>query len=143
MTTSSPPGGLRVFPRVIAAEHRTDFRHGPVSSGIKELDALCGGGLDRGTTTLMLGPAGTGKSTLALQYAVQMADQGERSMIFTFDETRSVMLSRAKALGFKLEKAIESGIITGTAGRSRRTFSRRIRRSYSARRGGGLQTRRD
>jgi circadian clock protein KaiC len=105
-------GGLRVFPRMIAAEHRIDFRHGPVSSGIKELDALCGGGLDRGTTTLILGQAGTGKSTLALQYAVQMADQGERSMIFTFDETRSVMLSRAKALGFKLEKAIESGTIT-------------------------------
>jgi circadian clock protein KaiC len=51
-------GGLRVFPRMIAAEHRTDFRHVPVSSGIKELDALCGGGLDRGTTTLMLGQAG-------------------------------------------------------------------------------------
>jgi circadian clock protein KaiC len=105
-------GGLRVFPRMIAAEHRTDFRPGPVSSGVKELDALCGGGLDRGTTTLMLGHAGTGKSSLALQYAVQMARQGQRSMIFTFDETRSVMLSRAKALGFKLDKAIESGTIT-------------------------------
>jgi circadian clock protein KaiC len=105
-------GGLRIFPRMIAAAHRTDFRHEPISSGIKELNALCGGGLDRGTTTLVLGQAGTGKSTLALQYAVQMADQGDRSMIFTFDETRSVMLSRAKALGFKLEKAIESGAIT-------------------------------
>src|SRR5438067_13883563 len=105
-------GGLRVFPRMIAAEHRADFRHGAVSSGIKELDALCGGGLDRGTTTLILGPVGTGKSTLALQYAVQMADQGESCMLFTFDETRSVMLSRAKVLGFKLEKAIESGTIT-------------------------------
>ncbi len=104
-------GGLRVFPRMIASEHRIDFQHGPVSSGIKELDALCGGGLDRGTTTLMLGPAGTGKSTLALQYAVQMADQNERSMIFTFDETRSVMLSRAKAMGFKLKKAIKAGTI--------------------------------
>jgi circadian clock protein KaiC len=105
-------GGLRVFPRMIASEHRTDFRHGPVSSGIKELDALFGGGLDRGTTTLVLGQVGTGKSTLALQYAVQMADQGERSMIFTFDETRSVMLRRAKGLGFELEKAIESSLIT-------------------------------
>ena len=109
-------GGLRVFPRIIAAEHHTHFRHGPVSSGIRELDTLFGGGLDRGTTTLVLGQVGTGKSTLALQYAVQMADQGERSMIFTFDETRSVMLRRAKALGFELEKAIESGAITGTAG---------------------------
>src|SRR6478735_2488086 len=105
-------GGLRVFPRMIAAEHHTKFRHAPVSSGIKQLDSLCGGGLDRGTTTLILGPAGTGKSTLVLQYAAQMAKKGERSIIFAFDETRSVMLSRAKALGFNLEKAIERGTIT-------------------------------
>jgi circadian clock protein KaiC len=105
-------GGLRVFPRMIAAEHRTQFRLEAVSSGIKELDALFGGGLDRGTTTLILGQAGTGKSSLALQYAIQMADRGERSTVFAFDETRSVMLSRAKALGFKLEKGIENGMIT-------------------------------
>jgi circadian clock protein KaiC len=105
-------GGLRVFPRMIPAEHRTQFRLEPVSSGIKELDTLFGGGLDRGTTTLILGQAGTGKSSLALQYALQMADRGERSIIFTFDETRNVMLSRAKALGFKLEEAIENGMIT-------------------------------
>ena len=105
-------GGLRVFPRMIAAEHHAKFRHQPVSSGIKQLDLLCGGGLDRGTTTLILGPAGTGKSTLVLQYAGQMAKKGERSMIFAFDETRSVMLSRAKAMGFKLENPIERGTIT-------------------------------
>ena len=105
-------GGLRVFPRMIAAEHHTRFQHKPVSSGIEALDDLCGGGLDRGTTTLILGQAGTGKSTLALQYAVQMADRGKRSIVFSFDETRSVMLSRAKALGFELGKAIESGMIT-------------------------------
>ena len=105
-------GGLTVFPRMIAAEHRAQFRPGPVSSGMKELDALFGGGLDRGTTTLILGQAGTGKSSLALQYALHMADQGEHSIIFTFDETRSVMLSRAKGLGFNLEKAIDDGMIT-------------------------------
>src|SRR6266403_3319965 len=105
-------GGLRIFPRMIAAEHHARFQHKPVSSGIEALDDLCGGGLDRGTTTLILGQAGTGKSTLALQYAVQMADRGKRSMVFSFDETRSVMLSRAKALGFDLGKAIESGMIT-------------------------------
>jgi circadian clock protein KaiC len=104
-------GGLRVFPRMIAAEHRTQFRTEPVSSGVKQLDALFGGGLDRGTTTLILGQAGTGKSSLALQYALQMADRRERSIMFTFDETQNVMLSRAKALGFELEKAIENGMI--------------------------------
>jgi circadian clock protein KaiC len=105
-------GGLCVFPRVIAAQHRTQFRREPVSSGIKELDALFGGGLDRGTTTLILGQAGTGKSSLALQYAVQMAGRGERSNMFTFDEARTVMLTRAKALGFLLGKTIENGMIT-------------------------------
>src|SRR4029079_19756648 len=62
-------GGMRVFPRLVAAEHYTKMEREPVSSGIKELDDLFGGGLDCGTTTLILGTAGTGKSTLALQYA--------------------------------------------------------------------------
>jgi circadian clock protein KaiC len=105
-------GGLRVFPRIIAAEHRVQFRREPVSSGIKGLDALLGGGLDRGTTTLVLGPAGTGKSTLALQYGVQMASRGQSSMFFAFDETRGVMLTRAKALGFDMETLIKSGLVT-------------------------------
>jgi circadian clock protein KaiC len=129
-------GGLRVFPRMIAAEYRAQFEHESVSSGIAALDSLCGGGFDRGTTTLILGPAGTGKSTLALQFAVQMAKQGERSMIFTFDETRSVMLSRAKALGFELGKGIESGMITveqiDPAELSPGEFAIRIRRGVEA-----------
>lgn len=105
-------GGLRVFPRLVAAEHRTKIEREPVSSGIKELDDLLGGGLDRGTTTLILGTAGTGKSTLALQYARQMASKGDRAILFAFDETRSIMLARAKALGLDLEKYVKNGAIT-------------------------------
>jgi circadian clock protein KaiC len=105
-------GGLRIFPRLVAAEHHISFKREPVASGIKELDELFGGGPDRGTTTLILGPAGTGKSTLATQYAVEMANRGEHSMLFAFDETRDVMLSRAKALGLGLERHIDKGMIT-------------------------------
>jgi circadian clock protein KaiC len=105
-------GGLRVFPRLVAARHSADFRREPVSSGLKELDDLLGGGLDRGTTALVMGPAGTGKSTLALQYANRMADHGERALVFTFDEARGVMLGRAKALGLGLDAHIQSGLIT-------------------------------
>lgn len=105
-------GGLQVFPRLVAAEHQADFRRESVPSGLSELDDLFGGGLDRGTTTLILGQAGTGKSTLALQYATQMAGTGERSMIFTFDETRGVMLSRAKELGMDLAQHVKSGTVT-------------------------------
>ena len=62
-------GGWRVFPRLVAAQHYTKMVRKPVRSGIKQLDDLFGGGLDRGTTTLILGTAGTGQSTLALQSA--------------------------------------------------------------------------
>jgi circadian clock protein KaiC len=105
-------GGLRIFPRLIAAKHHADFKHEPVSSGLKEMDELFGGGLDRGTTTLILGQAGTGKSTIALQYASELASHGESSMIFAFDETRSVMLARATSLGMNIEKHLQSGRIT-------------------------------
>ncbi len=77
-----------------------------------ELDSLLGGGLDRGTTTLILGAAGTGKSTLALHYAAHLAARGERSMVFTFDETRRLMLARAGALGLGLEGPVENGLVS-------------------------------
>ena len=105
-------GGLCVFPRLVAAEHYARIEYEPVSSGIKELDELFGGGLDRGTTTLILGTAGTGKSTLALQYASQMASKGDRGILFAFDETRAIMLARARALGFGLEEHIDNGMVT-------------------------------
>jgi circadian clock protein KaiC len=105
-------GGLCVFPRLVAAEHHADFRHEPVSSGLKEMDELLGGGLDRGTTTLIIGQAGTGKSTIALQYATHMAGHGEKAMLFAFDETRAVMLTRARHLGMDFEKHVQTGTIT-------------------------------
>ena len=126
-------GGLRVFPRLVAAEHYAKINRQPVSSGIKELDDLLGGGLDRGTTTLILGAAGTGKSTLALQYAGQMALAGEPGIIFAFDESRSIMLGRTKALGIDLDKHIESETLTvqqvDPAEVSPGEFAARIRKS--------------
>ena len=105
-------GGLRVFPRLVAAEHHSIFRRQSVSSGIKELDDLFGGGLDRGTTTLILGTAGTGKSTLALQYAAAMAKRGDPGIMFAFDETRGILLARAKSLGLDLEKHLKADLLT-------------------------------
>lgn len=128
-------GGLRIFPRLVAAEHHATFRRRSVPSGIKPLDDLFGGGLDRGTTTLILGPAGTGKSTLALQYARQMASRGERSMLFCFDETRGIMLARAKAMGLDLEPDVKRGLITAQqvdpAEISPGEFASRIRRKVA------------
>jgi circadian clock protein KaiC len=104
-------GGLRIFPRLIAAESRASLAREPVSSGIQELDDLFGGGLDRGTTTLILGPAGTGKSTLALQYATEMASRGERSAVFSFDETTGIALERAAKLGLDFPAYVNKGVI--------------------------------
>ena len=104
-------GGMRIFPRIVASEHRAEMRQQAVSSGNKDLDALLGGGLDRGTTTLIMGSAGTGKTTLAMQYAAQMAEHGERSMVFAFDEVRGLVLARSAALGLDIARHVESGVI--------------------------------
>jgi len=92
-------GGIKLFPRQ------------PVRSGVPELDNLLGGGLDRGTTTLIMGHAGTGKSTLALQYALELAKQGERSMLFAFDETAGIVLERASKLGLNLRAYLREGLV--------------------------------
>jgi len=105
-------GGLRIFPRLVAAEHHLEFRRDAITSGVAELDQLLGGGLDRGTTTLLIGPAGSGKSSVAVQYAVEMARKGERSTIFAFDETLGILTARAEALGWPLRKLIKDGTVT-------------------------------
>jgi circadian clock protein KaiC len=104
-------GGLRVFPRLVAAEHHRKFVHEDVPSGIRGLDDLLGGGLARGTSNLFIGPPGTGKSTLALHFAVAAARRGEKSLCFTFDESMNVLLARTRGLKLGLEEFIENGLI--------------------------------
>ena len=100
-------GGVRVFPRLVAAEHHRRFQHENISSGVAALDDLLGGGLARGTSTLFSGPPGTGKSTLALKFAVSAAERGENVALYTFDETLGILNARAARLTSKLEQLIE------------------------------------
>jgi circadian clock protein KaiC len=102
-------GGVEVFPRLVAAEYRTQFSHELVESGIAELDALLGGGLKRGTNTLLLGPAGSGKSTISLLYAVAAAARGEPAAFFTFDEGLSTIIRRAEGLGMNIHALVDTG----------------------------------
>jgi circadian clock protein KaiC len=104
-------GGLAVFPRLIAAEHRSQFKAENVSSGVEGLDAILGGGLARGTSNLFSGPPGSGKSTIALKYAVAAAERGEKVLIFTFDESLNVLHERARGLNLGLEKYLKNGNI--------------------------------
>jgi circadian clock protein KaiC len=102
-------GGISIYPRLIAAEHKPGFDRKPVPSGIKELDDLFSGGIDTGTSTLFIGPAGCGKSTIALRYAVSSAERGEKAVIFTFDEAIATLLERAKGLGMNVPPLLSNG----------------------------------
>jgi circadian clock protein KaiC len=102
-------GGLEVYPRLVASEHSSDSAPMQITSGIQELDQLFGGGIDSGTSTLLMGPAGCGKSTLAIRYAVSAAERGSNAAVFAFDETLNTLVSRAKGLGMDLQRHIESG----------------------------------
>jgi circadian clock protein KaiC len=104
-------GGLQVYPRLVAAEHHDSLAHELVSSDVPELDALLGGGVDRGSSMLLMGPAGVGKSTLAIQYAVAAARRGETATIFTFEESIRAMLLRSAGIGLDLEQQIAAGRI--------------------------------
>ena len=104
-------GGLKVFPRIISSAQSKIIKPKSLSSGILELDKLLGGGLDQGTSNLFLGPAGTGKSTLAIQYAYAAVMRGEHAAIFAFEESMSTMMSRTKALGMDLQKYIDLGTL--------------------------------
>lgn len=104
-------GGLEVFPRLVAAEHRTGRERGLLRSGNAELDALMGGGLQFGTSVVLLGPAGTGKSTTAIQYARAAAARGERAVVFTFDERLETILERTAGLGMDITDDVEAGRI--------------------------------
>ncbi|RZL33789.1 MAG: circadian clock protein KaiC [Rubrivivax sp.] len=95
-------GGLHVFARLKPSEHGASYQRDAVPSGVASLDQLLGGGIDRGTATLLVGPAGSGKSTIAAQYAVEAARRGTHAAIFTFEESRALLLDRLTGLGMNL-----------------------------------------
>jgi len=104
-------GGIEVYPRLVAADHRHGGQLENVESGIPALDALLGGGVARGTSSMFLGPSGVGKTTLASQYAVTAALRGERSVVYLFDEMPSVWRERCEGLGMRLEPLISRRLI--------------------------------
>jgi circadian clock protein KaiC len=102
-------GGVMVFPRLVAAEHRTGFVRRQVQSGLAELDSLLGGGIEQGSSTLLLGPAGTGKTTFALQFAVAAIRRGEKAALFAFDEELGLLFHRTRSMGFDIEAMRDAG----------------------------------
>lgn len=99
--------GIQVFPRLVAAEHRTGYVSRQHSSGIQEVDALLGGGVDSGSSTVILGPAGTGKSLISLTFAAAAVKRGEKAALFIFDEELGLLYTRMNKLGIDL-RALEA-----------------------------------
>ncbi len=105
-------GGLHVFPRLRANEHTGHSDKRQMKCGIDELDAMLGGGIDYGTSVLLLGPAGVGKSSMAMQYALAAVRQGERAAFFTFDERIDTLRKRSESINQKVDVALKSGLFS-------------------------------
>jgi circadian clock protein KaiC len=104
-------GGIEIYPRLVASDYRRDFAPETVSSDVPGLDALLGGGLDRGTSTLVMGPAGSGKSSLATRFTYAAIKRGDKCATFIFDEGVNTYLTRAAGLGTDLSADLEAGRI--------------------------------
>ncbi|MDQ7981611.1 ATPase domain-containing protein [Paraburkholderia sp. SARCC-3016] len=102
-------GGITVYPRLVAAQHRREFGDLPQTTGVPELDALLGGGLAPGTSTLLVGPSGAGKTTTAVRCALGALERGECVKYMLFDETLGTLMSRSRQLNMPLDAYIESG----------------------------------
>lgn len=105
-------GGLQVYPRLVAAEHEIEFAPTSIKSGVTALDNLLGGGPDRGTSMLLVGPAGSGKSTVAIQFAVSAASRGDHAAIFAFDESAATLRARTAALDIELKEGQGKGEVS-------------------------------
>jgi circadian clock protein KaiC len=105
-------GGLRAYPRLVAAESRDTSQRRQLSSGLPELDALMGGGLEEGMSTLLTGPSGTGKSSLAAQFVHAATQRGDKCAMFLFEEARHNMLIRCRNLGLDLISSIDNDMLT-------------------------------
>jgi circadian clock protein KaiC len=104
-------GGIVVFPRLVAAEHTEQRIDEEIQTGLPSLDALLGGGITRGSSTLIMGPAGAGKSTFSSQFLHKILSSGEAASVNLFDESRETFLFRARQLGLALDAFVESGLL--------------------------------
>lgn len=105
-------GRVEVYPRLVAADHPSDFSSRPVSSGIAELDSMLGGGVSPGSNVLLLGPAGIGKTTTAVSCMIASLKRGQRAHYYLFDEGVDLMFARSKVLGLDMASYIASGQLT-------------------------------
>jgi circadian clock protein KaiC len=133
-------GGVRVFPRLVSAEHKVGFKRELLTSENPALDALLGGGIERGSSVLALGPAGSGKSIIVLTFVANAIRRGEKAAVFLFDEERGLLVERSRGINLPVEQMLETGRLTleqvDSAELSPGEFAQRVRRCIES----GAQT---
>lgn len=105
-------GGVAVFPRVVPSESREGVVTRQLAPPLPAMAGMLGGGLEYGTTTLISGQSGTGKSTMSTVFAVAAANQGVRSALFLFEERPEVFRERSRGVGLDLDPRIADGTLT-------------------------------
>jgi circadian clock protein KaiC len=104
-------GGFHVYPRLLPERFGLETPHEQIPSDIAELDAMLQGGVERSAVTLISGPTGVGKSSLATQFLVAAASRGERGIVYTFEETTDVLARRSEGLGMPVRRLVEDGLL--------------------------------
>ena len=104
--------GMEVFPRLVPAAHREEFQLETISSGVPAFDELLHGGLERGTVTVISGPAGVGKTTIGLQFVKEAAGRGERSVVYTFEEAPELLAARSEGVNIPIRAMVERGTLS-------------------------------
>lgn len=104
--------GIKVYPRLVAETYQRNFQRETISSGIPEIDELLHGGIERGTTTIISGASGVGKSTFGVQFMKEAAGRGERSVLYAFEEGVETILARCEAINIPVHAMIERGTLS-------------------------------
>ena len=102
-------GGMKVYPRLVPGSHEREFVAEMIPSGVAEVDEMLGGGIERGTISILSGPSGAGKTTLGIQFMVEAAKRGERSVIYAFEEQLNTLLHRCEGIGVPVRRMVEAG----------------------------------
>ncbi|KUK74559.1 MULTISPECIES: ATPase domain-containing protein [Methanobacterium] len=104
--------GVKIYPRLRPTVQKQEFTHETISSGVPELDELLHGGIERGTTTIISGPSGVGKTTVGIQFMKEAAGRGERSVVYTFEESESNLINRCESINIPVKSMINTGMLS-------------------------------
>ncbi len=105
------PDGVKIYPRLRPMLKEKEFKHETISSGVPEIDELLHGGIERGTATILSGPSGVGKTTIGIQFMKEAAGRGERSVVYTFEESLESLINRCESINIPVKSMINTGML--------------------------------